>query len=124
MGCDKFNPDKYIGEWDFVTKSEHYQSDSISGERVLIGCDTIYYLGTITYTYEEYNDHLTIQYTKAHHCSAIINKHGDVYTFCPKENCKIGKFEGEDKVYFNLGRITPENPEFIVGTKRKEVNNE
>ena len=114
-GCDKYHRDRYIGDWDFVTKSEHYQM--VLGKRELVGCDTIYYLGKITYG--EYENHLIIQYTENHYDDAVIDKYGKIYTLCPGARCECGKFEGEDSVHFNKGWVTPDNPEYIVGTKRK-----
>ena len=117
MGCDKdkYHRDRYVGDWDFVTRSEWYQTDSISGKYVLIGCDTIYYLGTITYGDTE--NSLIIQYTENDKAKILINKHGKLFTLCPGAYCECGEFEGEDKVHFKLGWITPQNPEYINGVK-------
>ena len=122
MGCDKFNPDKYIGDWDFVTITEHYRTDGISGENVLIGCDTTYYLGTI-YAHEVFSNQLIIQFTETR-CEKIgVNKFGKISIACMRYSVECGEFVGEDRVHFNLF-CDHIDFEYIVGTKRKGGNDE
>ena len=120
-GCDKYHRDRYIGNWDFVTGIERYQLDSITEKYVLIGCDTIYYLGTVTNG--KYENYLLVEYIENHYEEVMIDKYGTIYITCPGEMCKRGNFEGKDSVHFRLGWV-PDNPKNIVGNKRKEVNNE
>jgi len=126
MGCDKFNPDKYIGDWDFVTITEHYQTDSISGEWMLIGCDTVYYLGAITYySFAGYDRYVKIQYTENNYQEVGIDKHGNINITCEKgASVKCGAFEGEDRVQFKLLCDNYPDRVYITGTKRKEADNE
>jgi len=119
-GCEKkvnYHQDRYIGNWDFVTRIEHYGTDY-----VLISCDTIYYLGTITCGESE--NRLKIQFTESLYTNVIIDEHGNIYTICPKSNCKTGNFEGNNKVSFKIINTGPGTIYHIAGTKREEANNE
>ena len=118
--CEKntdFDIDKCMGDWDFVTEkiTRTYIDSELIEQR-----DTIYYLGTISDLGANHSYNVIIQYTPGDCISSIIDKHGNILTIGPGMNVKRGKFEGANKVHFNLGGYDYSNQEYIVvGTKRK-----
>ena len=125
MSCekDKYHRDRYIGDWDFITEVITQEYDD--SEWKIVNRDTVYYSGTIAYGSSE--DQLRIQYVEKESFlnNVKIDVDGNIYTLYWKDSyCKSGKFEREDQVHFCINWSAPYIIDEVVGTKRKEGNNE
>jgi hypothetical protein len=105
MSCDKdkYHRDRYIGDWDFVTKINYFKSVNDNAIGIILEkSDTIYYLGKITYgTFE--ND-ILIQYTDNDEIFAYIdNDKKTLWTEAyPFPKSPSGFFEENNKIFLNL----------------------
>ena len=117
-GCDKDIRNKYIGDWEFITKIDSAQFDYDLNDWIPLGFDTISYFGKITRG--KYNDELIIQYTKQNEVTVWINHNGNLWTSL--YGTSSGCFEGKDKMYLTLscskyGGFGTDY--FIEGTKKE-----
>jgi hypothetical protein len=124
-GCEKDIRDKYVGDWDFVTKEEYHK------DRVIIGIDTIYYTGKISLGNDEHT--LIIKYTEEDGINVLIDSEGNLYA--PTTNSpstpgsgppSTGCFNGENKLYLKSDYYI-NNYEYsihkyldIIGTKKRK----
>jgi len=97
MGCDKYNRNQYIGDWDFEVRRFFWMNDT--GPYVN---DTIYYIGKISR--EGAANQLKIEFTDNESFLCDIDESGKISK--DYENWHYytrGEFEGNDKVHIKHG---------------------
>jgi len=115
-GCDKYHRNNYVGDWEFVTKKLVYKR--VDNGIEILKCDTIYYSGKIS---SGSNDkELVFQYTEGDKVSAYLDIEGFLYVTPCGAIGSNGYFEGNSKVYFDIGWEYPDAGEghYIIGTKK------
>ncbi|MCL2291025.1 MAG: hypothetical protein FWC34_10060 [Bacteroidetes bacterium] len=118
-GCDKYNRDKYAGNWDFTVERIHCKKNSL-GDFLEIGRETIFYSGKITLGSSE--NTLILHYTERDKVDIRIDKEANMYS---EVGVHFGKFSN-NYLYLNLHwdnyvgfvEITDRVYDNIVGTKR------
>ena len=123
-GCDKDIRDKYVGDWEFITKVDSAQFDYDLNDWIPLGFDSVFYEGRIILG--KFDDELIIQYTERDEVTARINHNGNLWTSVYSiagTNSRHGYFEENNKMYltlyyFKYGGFSSHH--FIEGTKKRK----